>query len=370
MKVLVSGGCGFIGSHLVDKLVQEGHEVRVLDRLDYQVHEGQNPDYLNPEAEYIFKDVRDRAALKRAIKDVDVIFHMAAAVGIGQSMYEIERYVDANTMGTAKLLDVLVNENHVVKKLIVASSMSIYGEGSYRCVDCGVAYPKPRPSEQLKKGAWELKCPNCQKLVVPIPTSEVKPLFPTSIYAITKRDQEEMCLTIGKAHGLPTVALRYFNVYGSRQSLNNPYTGFTAIFSSRIKNNNPPIIFEDGLQARDFVHVKDIVQANLLVMDKAKADYQVLNVGSGESSTILNIANVLIKLYGKTLQPTIVNKYRVGDIRHCYADISKIREIGFKPKIDFEHGMKELVVWADTIEATDKTDEAQRELKERGLTET
>lgn len=369
MKILVTGGCGFIGSHLVDRLVTDGHEVRVLDSLEYQVHEGKIPDYLNPGAEYIFGDIRDEEILRRVIADVDVIFHQAAAIGVGQSMYEIKKYTDINIMGTAKLLDVLVNENHHVSKLIVASSMSIYGEGAYRCDDCGVVYPRLRASEQLKNKDWEVKCPRCQRPAERMATSEDKPSFPTSVYAITKRDQEEMCLIIGKAYGLPTVALRYFNVYGPRQSLNNPYTGVAAIFSSRVKNDKQPLIFEDGLQSRDFIDVKDVVQANLLAMGRDEANYEVFNVGTGKPTSILDIADLLIELYGKELKPEVVNKYRTGDIRHCYADISKIRKLGFEPRGDLEQGMRELAAWGDAIKAEDRTEQAQRELRERGLVE-
>jgi dTDP-L-rhamnose 4-epimerase len=262
-----------------------------------------------------------------------------------------------------------VNEEHNIKKLIVASSMSIYGEGKYECSECGVLYPPLRSNEQLGRREWEMRCPSCDKIVKPVPTDENKPLQPTSIYAISKKDQEEMCLAIGRAYGLPTVALRYFNIYGPRQALSNPYTGVCAIFSSRIKNNNPPIIFEDGLQTRDFISVHDIVQANKLVMEKSKADYEMFNVGTGKPVSILDIARTLSKLYGKNIRPEIVNKYRSGDIRHCYADISKLRKLGFKPSVSFEDGMRELVEWGLTQEAEDRSDAAYQELKERGLVE-
>lgn len=368
-RILVTGGCGFIGSHIVDRLVDDGNYVRILDSMELQVHNGKKPRYLNSNAELMEGDVRDLDSLKNAIKDIDVIFHDAAAVGVGQSMYEIRKYVDVNTYGTAKLLEILVNEEHDVKKLIVASSMSIYGEGAYECEDCGVVYPKLRPTEQLKSRNWDILCPTCRKKAKAIPTSEEKPLYPTSIYAITKRDQEEMCLVTGKAYEIPTVALRYFNVYGPRQSLSNPYTGVAAIFSSRIKNNNPPIVFEDGLQSRDFIDVNDIVQANLLVMKKDSANYNAFNVGTGKPTSILDVATVLSKLYGKDIKPEIVNKYRTGDIRHCYADISKIRKIGFEPKVKFGDGMKELVEWGRTQEARDLSEKATQELISRNLVE-
>jgi dTDP-L-rhamnose 4-epimerase len=368
-KVLVTGGAGFIGSHLVDKLVEMGNEVIVLDNLEPQVHT-KKPDYLNSEAQYVLGDIRDESILARAIKDVEVVFHEAAAIGVGQSMYQIDKYMDVNTMATAKLLNVLLNEEHEVKKLIVASSMSIYGEGAYECTDCGIVYPELRTAEQLKKSAWEMKCPKCDKIVKPSPTSEDKTLYPTSIYAITKRDQEEMCLTVGRAYGIPAVALRYFNVYGPRQSLNNPYTGVCAIFSARIKNENPPLIFEDGLQSRDFVSVHDIVEANLLAMKSSNANYGVFNVGTGKEINILEIARTLIKLYKKKLKPEITNKFRAGDIRQCFADISRIKtKLGYKPKVAFEEGMKELVNWGEKEEAEDKFDEAHDELLRRGLVE-
>jgi len=367
MKALVTGGCGFIGSHLVDGLVEKGYEVRVLDRLEYQVHQGKLPGYLNPKAKYIFGDVGSKDILDIAMKDVSVIFHEAAMVGVGQSMYQINRYIESNTLGTARLLEFLVNESHDVKKLVVASSMSVYGEGAYFCTECGEVSPQLRSLEQCKNKEWEMKCSRCQKTVAPKATSEDKPLYPTSIYAITKRDQEEMCLVTGRAYGIPTVALRYFNVYGPRQSLNNPYTGLAAIFSSRIKNNNPPLIFEDGLQSRDFISVHDIVKANLLVMEKDEANYEVFNVGTGRVTTVWDVAEMLIKLYGAEMKPMIANKFRTGDIRYCYADISKIRKLGFEPTVDVIQGMTELVEWGGRVEAEDRVEGAVRELKKKGL---
>ncbi len=367
MRILVTGGAGFVGSHLVDALTEK-HDVVIYDNLEPQVHKNY-PEYLNKEAEFIHEDIRNNAKLKDAMLNSEIVFHQAAMVGVGQSMYQIEKYMDVNTMGTAKLLDILANKEHDVRKLIVASSMSIYGEGKYECPECGIAYPPLRSNEQLDKKEWEMKCPSCGKEVKPVPTDENKPLQPTSIYAISKKDQEEMCLVVGKAYGIPTVALRYFNIYGPRQALSNPYTGVCAIFSSRIKNNNPPIIFEDGLQTRDFISVHDIVEANLLVMEKSKADYEMFNIGIGKPVSILEIAQILSKLYGKALKPEIVNKYRAGDIRHCYSDISKIKKLGFKPEVSFEDGMKELVQWGKTQEAEDKSEAAYQELKERGLVE-
>lgn len=366
-KVLVTGGAGFIGSHLVDALVEEGHEVRILDNLDPQVH-NKIPDYLNAEAEFLEGDIRNEDAIKKALRGIEVVFHQAAAVGVGQSMYQIQDYIEVNTLGTAKLLESIVNSNHNVEKLLIASSMSIYGEGTYVCEDHDKVFPELRTVFQLEAKEWEIKCPECGKKVKTIPTSEDKPLHPTSIYAISKRDQEEMCLVIGRAYGIPTVALRYFNTYGPRQSLSNPYTGVCAIFSSRIKNDKAPLIFEDGLQLRDFISVHDIVQANLLAMKKPEADYEVFNVGTGSPIKITEIADLLIELYSKDIKSEIISQYRAGDIRHCYADVSKIiSKLGFMPETGFKEGMEELVEWGDKAFAEDKTQQAQEELKKKKL---
>ncbi len=368
MRVLVTGGCGFLGSHLVDRLLKDGHRVRVYDLLEPQVHMGKKPAYLNKGAEYIFGDVRNKDKLKAALKGIEVVFHEAAQVGVGQSMYEIEKYVSHNSLGTAVLLDLIVNSKNRINKLVVASSMSIYGEGAYRCKSCGVVFPQLRKEEQLRKKRWEMTCPVCKKDVAGMPTAEGKPLFPTSIYATSKRCQEEMCLEIGIAYKVPTVALRYFNIFGPRQSLNNPYTGVCAIFLSRVKNNNPPVIFEDGAQSRDFIYVSDVVQANILAMEKRQADYNFFNVGTGKPHSILEVAKKIIKLYGKKVSPEVLNKFRAGDIRHCYADIKKISSsLGFAPKVSFEQGMQELIRWSEGQESVDLTFRAQAELKKRGL---
>lgn len=367
--VLVTGGAGFIGSFLVDALIAEGHQVRILDNLEPQVHpNGEQPAYLNPHAEFIRGDVTDRATLQRALADVDVVLHDAAMVGVGQSMYQIHRYVHTNTLGTANLLDLLVNAPHEVRKLIVASSMSIYGEGAYTCTSCGPVLPALRPEEQLKRGDFEMHCPRCSAILQPVGTPEEKPLESTSIYAITKKDQEEMVLTTGRAYGIPSVALRYFNVYGPRQSLANPYTGVAAIFLSRIKNGNPPLIFEDGTQSRDFVSVHDIVQANLLAMRSSAANYEMFNVGTGNPVTVKQVADTLLQLMGKFLKPEINGKFRKGDIRHCFSNIGKIRNaLGYEPKVTFADGMRELIRWAATAHAEDRVEAATAELREKGL---
>ena len=368
MHILVTGGAGFIGSHLVDALLTEGHTVRVLDNFDPQVHGGGRPAYLNKRAEYLEGDVRNREHLRNALQGVEVVFHEAAAVGVGQSMYQIEPYVSANALGTAALLDAIVSHRLPLKKLIVASSMSIYGEGQYACHSCGPVAPSLRPESQLAAHEWEMRCPLCGMLASPRPTPESKPLIPTSVYAVTKRDQEELCLCVGRSYGIPTVALRYFNVYGPRQSLSNPYTGVCAIFSSRIKNRHQPLVFEDGEQTRDFVHVRDIVRANLFVLREARADDGMFNVGTGRAVSIGDIARMLAPLYGETVEPDITKKFRAGDIRHCVADIGKLRALGFSSSVALEEGLKELVEWGRTVDAQDRVEAAARELEQRGLT--
>jgi len=371
-RVLITGGAGFIGSHLVDALLGRGYAVRVYDSLEPQVHgglreEGKWPAYLSPEAERILGDIRDRDRLRRALEGVEVVFHLAARVGVGQSMYEIESYVDVNVRGTAVLLDLLANEKHTVGKLIVASSMSAYGEGQYECARCGVVYPAVRPEGQLRARDWEMRCPHCGEQVSPRPTPEEKPLFPTSVYAVSKRDQEEMCLAVGRAYGIPTVALRLFNVYGPRQALSNPYTGVVAIFSSRLLNGRPPLVYEDGRQQRDFVHVSDAVQALLLALEVREA-FGVFNVGSGRPITILEVAGHLIRHLGNAVEAEIPGRFRAGDIRHCFPDIGRLRALGFHPRVPFAEGIEETVEWVRRQLAEDRFALAQGELQRRGLT--
>jgi dTDP-L-rhamnose 4-epimerase len=370
-KILVTGGAGFIGSFLVDALVEGGNEVRVYDALVPQVHGSDQaaPAYLNPAAEFIKGDIRDREALAQALAGIDVVFHLAAAVGVGQSMYQIQYYTDVNSLGGAVLLDLLANVKHNVRKIVVASSMSIYGEGKYHCDEHGIVYPRLRTEDQLKARQWEMRCPHCQREVRPLPTDEDKPLYPTSIYAITKRDHEEMFLSTGFAYGIPAVALRFFNTYGPRQALSNPYTGVMAIFSGRLLNEQPPIIYEDGKQSRDFIHVRDIVRGLLLAMERPEADYQVCNLGTGVSTSVLEIAEMLSQqLTGGEIKPEIRNQFRAGDIRHCYADLTAARRLlGFEPRISLAEGLDDLLAWVREQSAEDRFDQVEKELANKSL---
>ncbi|MEI8175731.1 MAG: SDR family NAD(P)-dependent oxidoreductase [Candidatus Omnitrophota bacterium] len=369
MKVLVTGGAGFIGSFTVDRLIESGHQVRIFDSLDPQVHEqGRKPKYLNKDAEFIKGDVRDIDAFEKALRGVEGVFHFAACVGVGQSQYQIKKYADVTIGGTSNLLDILVNRKNKVRKVVVAASMSSYGEGLYSCKKCGPVRPGMRPLAQLKKKEWEPRCPSCGSVLTAVATNEIQEQQCNSIYSITKKVQEDMVLNIGRTYKIPSVALRFFNVYGPRQALSNPYTGVCAIFLSRIKNDNRPVVYEDGLQTRDFISVHDIVSANILALTRTKADYQVFNVGSGVPLPISAVAQVLIDLYKKPFTPEIAGQYRKGDIRHCYADITKLRALlHFTPKVGFKDGMRELLEWSREERAVDGFIKARSELKKKGL---
>lgn len=369
MNVLVTGGAGFIGSHLADRLVEDGHTVRIYDNLEPQVHNGAPPAYLNRDAEFIQADICDEDRLDSALNGIDVVFHKAAMVGVGQSMYQPLKYTRVNTLGGATLLDLIVNKHRDhIRKVIVAASMSEYGEGLYNCAEHGTVKPSLRTEQQLERRQWELKCPHCGMLLTPVPTPETAPLACNSVYALNKRDHEDYFLNIGTAFGIPTVALRYFNVYGTRQSLSNPYTGVAAIFISRLKAGRNPVIFEDGKQTRDFVSVQDVVDANLAVMSDSRADYDVFNVGSGQNISIADLAKLIATIYGSPANIDITNQYRKGDIRHCFGDISKIgARIGWKPRVERQEALRELIGWSETAESKDSFDEAARILKQKGI---
>lgn len=369
--VLVTGGAGFVGSHLVDALVARGDRVRILDNLDPQVHgEARRPPaWLSPDAELVVGDVRDAEALRRAMAGAEVIYHLAAAVGVGQSMYQVAHYVGANTMGTANLLQALVDARGEVGRVVVASSMSIYGEGRYARPGGGEPASVTRTAAQLQRRAWEPVDADGTPLVS-VATDEGKVLDPTSIYALTKADQERMVLQVGAAYGIPSVALRFFNIYGPRQALSNPYTGVAAIFSARLLNGERPLIYEDGEQTRDFVSVHDIVRALLLAGTEEAAAGKAFNVGTGRPISVREVAATLARVLGVEAEPEVTGRYRVGDIRHCWADVSLAREVlGYEPKVSFEAGMEELVAWLQAQERP-KDDVARHaaELAARGLT--
>jgi dTDP-L-rhamnose 4-epimerase len=368
-KVLITGGAGFIGSHLADELLAHGYQVRVLDSLDPQVHgeDRRRPDYLAKDVELVVGDVNDRDKVDEALKGVDAVYHFAAAVGVGQSMYEVAHYTRVNNLGTAVVLEALTK--HPVERLIVASSMSLYGEGLYRGHSGGPRMVGERTLEQLKSGQWEFLAED-GSVLQPMPTPETKQPALASVYALSKYDQERLCLMIGRAYNIPTVALRFFNAYGPRQALSNPYTGVLAIFASRLMNDNPPAIFEDGLQQRDFVSVYDIARACRLALETPDAAGETFNIGSGQPRTVREIAAKLAKVVGKeNVQPEILGKYRVGDIRHCYADIVKAQRIlGYAPQVQLEDGLVELSSWLASQPAVDRVAQASAELNARGLT--
>ena len=370
-NVLVTGGAGYIGSHLVDDLITRGYRVTVLDMLEPQVHRsGTWPSYANPKVRYVRGDVRDRAVFEPLVLEADAVVHFAAAVSVGQSMYQVDRYVDVNTRGTALLLDILVNQKHHVQKVIVASSIGVYGEGAYHCATCGPVAPTIRPEAQLAARDWEQRCPVCQAHVTSVPTPESKPLWRDNIYSMTKYHQEEMVLLIGKTYGIPAVATRFFNVYGPRQSLSNPYAGVAAIWLSRLLNGKPPVVFEDGGQLRDFVSIHDVVDCLVLMLENSGADFLPVNIGSGERVTILDIALMLKTLLGSPIDPQVTNSGRTFDIRHNTADITRAREtLGYAPKVTLEAGLAELIDWAKTTPdvAVDFFDRALDELQQKGL---
>jgi dTDP-L-rhamnose 4-epimerase len=368
-RILITGGAGFIGSHLADALVASGRRVRVLDDLNAQVHGSSRlrPSYLHADVELVVGDVRDRGAVHAALADVDAVYHLAARVGVGQSMYAMADYTSVNAVGTAILLEAMVERR--VRRLIVASSMSIYGEGLYvepggRAVD-GVG----RGAEQLRHGNWEPRGPAGERLT-PVATPETKAPALESVYALTKYDQERACLLVGRAYGIEAVALRFFNTYGPRQALSNPYTGVLAIFASRLLNGNRPLVYEDGLQQRDFVNVGDVVRACLLALDSRAAVGHAVNVGSGRPRTIREVAERVAVAVGKArLLPEMTGSCRVGDVRHCFADIETARRLlGYEPRVDFDEGLRELASWLQGQAPRDRVAEARMELQTRGLT--
>ena len=369
--VLITGGAGFIGSYLAEALFSQGYKVRIFDSLSAQIH-GVNaklPPYLAGKVDFLQGDIVNKGDVEQAVSAIDVVVHLAAETGVGQSMYQISRYVDVNIKGSAVLLESIIEKGKSIKKVIVASSRAVYGEGKYGCESCGVVYPEQRTEETLGAKRWQMQCPKCGRSIEPLPTDEQSLLKPTSIYAVTKQAQEHMFSVMARTHKIPTVILRYFNVYGQRQSLSNPYTGILSIFSSRIVNGKPPPVYEDGLESRDFVHVSDVVKATILALEKTEANYEAFNVGSGRRATILEVANLLVDKLGSSLKPIVVGKYREGDIRHCHSDLTKIRsKLGYEPGKSLEEGISELVEWVKQQKGIpDLSDKASKELSSRRL---
>ncbi|NUZ05549.1 NAD-dependent epimerase/dehydratase family protein [Piscinibacter koreensis] len=366
--ILITGGAGFIGSHLADELLSHGYKVRVLDNLAPQVHgeSARRPEYLASDVELVVGDVCDPAAVRDALRGIDSVYHFAAAVGVGQSMYEVAHYTRVNNLGTAVLLEALIEKP--VKNLVVASSMSLYGEGLYRTPAGEVRTVGERTLEQLRAGDWEFR--DAEGLALqPVATPETKVPALASVYALSKYDQERLCLMIGRAYNIPTVALRFFNAYGPRQALSNPYTGVLAIFASRLLNDSPPKIFEDGYQQRDFVSVYDIARACRLALETPAAAGETFNIGGGQPFTVREIAERVAAAVGKgQLMPEITGKYRVGDIRHCFADITKARQVlGYVPRVSLDEGLTELAGWLEGQAAVDRVAQASAELAARGL---
>lgn len=368
-RILITGGAGFVGSHLADDLLKRGHKVRILDNLSPQVY-GPNaspPAYLNPDAELQIGDVCNPDDVRRALNGIDAVYHFAAAVGVGQSMYKIADYTHCNGVGTAVLLEAILQQP--VQRLVVASSMSIYGEGLYRTEDGELVQNADRSRDRLAEAQWE-PCDDQGRPLTPIPTPETKTPSLSSVYALSKYDQERLCLMIGRAYNIPTVALRFFNIFGTRQALSNPYTGVLAIFASRFLNDRRPLVYEDGRQLRDFVSVHDIAQACCLALDAPDAPGRCFNIGSGRPISVLEIAEMMARALNKEkLAPQITAQYRAGDIRHCFADIGLAKSIlNYEPRVMLEEGLVELAQWVEGQVADDRVDSAHAELSARGLT--
>lgn len=371
MNILISGGAGFIGSNLALALVAKGHNVTVLDNLSEQIH-GTDSILLRGIADkvsFIKGDVRLVEDWHNALVGQDIVVHLAAETGTGQSMYEVQKYVDVNINGTAILLDYLVNQSHHIRKVIVASSRAIYGEGKYHCELHGSVYPNDRLDEDMALGGFDPKCPHCRATVSLLPTDEDSKIHPASIYGITKQNQEQMVLNICKSIDIPAVAFRYQNVYGPGQSLKNPYTGILSIFSTQIRNDNDLNIFEDGKESRDFVFIDDVVDATIRGIEMEAADYQVFNVGSGEATPVIEVANTLKALYNADININVTGNYRLGDIRHNYADLSRIkRKLGFVPKFNFQTGVEKFVNWVlQQDRQEDQYEKSIKEMKAKGL---
>ncbi len=341
MKALVTGGAGLIGSHLVDLLLQRGYEVRILDSLEKPTHLKGKPDWIPKEAEFIYGDIRDEEVVDKSLNGIDLVFHQAA---VGGFMPEIKYYLDVNCTGTALLMERIIKK-HKIKKFVIASSQAVYGEGKYKCKEHGVLNPGLRPLEQLMKREWEVKCQICGRRLEALPVDEESKIGGDTSYAVSKYCQERLALGLGKKYAIPTVALRYSMTYGPRQSIFNPYTGVISIFSTQILNNKPPVIYEDGIQTRDLVYVKDVAEANLFIAENDRITNDYFNVGTGKQTTIIDLAKLLIKSYGKDFAPELKKEFRPGEVRHLFADCSKLERYGFLATTPLESGIEEYITW-------------------------
>jgi dTDP-L-rhamnose 4-epimerase len=363
-RYLVTGGAGFIGSHIVNALLAAGHEVVVIDNRSRPCDTGEL-DYL-ADTEYIWANLTDLAAVEKAVRGVDVVVHQAARVGAGQSMFEIKHYIDDNVSGTATLLQAIIGAG-TVRKIVLASSMSVYGEGLYECPACGSVRPAERSLDRLAAGLWEQTCPNCGREVGPLPTPEDAALAPASVYGVSKRNQEELCVVTGRAYEIATTCFRYFGVYGRRQLLTNPYTGIVAMFAARLVNRRPPLVFEDGRQIRDLIHVSDVCDA-VLAACPANGPEGVFNLGTGAGVTVARIVEILAEHIAVDVEPEIPKLYRKGDIRHCFGDMRRFRAaFGTGPGMSLEAGLRQAAEWAIEHAGPESIDLMRRELVERRL---
>lgn len=369
-RILITGGAGFIGSRLAAKLASQGHQVRILDNFSPQIHGNIAEAPLLPSnIELIEGDVRSRKDLQQALKGQTAIVHLAAETGTGQSMYEIARYTDVNINGTAQLLDLLTNTPHDIKRIVIASSRAIYGEGKHRCPEHGTVYPLARREADMSAGDFAAKCPQCGRSTECQATDETSQIHPTSVYGITKQVQEQLVLTVAKSIGISAIALRYQNVYGPGQSLQNPYTGILSIFSTQLRNGHDVTIFEDGRESRDFVYIDDVISATILALETSTGVGYALNVGSGQSTEVYDVALTIKEYLNAPGKITITGNYRIGDIRDNYADLALAREVlGYSPKVDFVTGIKHFITWVnDQKITTDCFSRSIDELKSKGL---
>ena len=372
-NVLITGGAGFIGSNLALELINLGYNITVLDNLSEQIHGNPQTSVLyqsvKDKVNFIIGDVRNKEDWYKALENQNIVIHLAAETGTGQSMYEVQKYVDVNINGTAIFLDYLVNQENNIKKVIIASSRAIYGEGKYRCNTHGNVYPKERLEEDLLKADFEPKCPICNSTTEILATDEDSKIHPSSVYGITKQNQEQMVLNVCKSIGVPAVAYRYQNVYGPGQSLKNPYTGILSIFSTQIRNGNNINIFEDGQESRDFVYIDDVVSATILGIQKDEANYEVFNVGSGVATPVLEVASRLKEFYNSNIEINITKNFRLGDIRHNFADLNKIKnKLGFQAQYNFSTGVAIFVEWVKSQDVMeDNYSKSIEEMKAKGL---